>query len=127
MDWSKELASAGAAVIVLLVVLKALWTQHCTLQTESSKAAIAQASALAASAASNEHVATAVTGLREFLQRGAEGDANYQAGMKEFAKTMTTIATNVDKKQDETLLQIAAHRTATERQERGGKHTARPA
>jgi hypothetical protein len=118
------LAGAGPAVAALAAVFILVWRQFCALLKLVIDTIKDQAKATAEQATSNDNVAIAVTGLKDYLERQAAGDADYRSGMKEFARTMTSLAQEVDKKQSETLGEIKAHRIATEK---AGKHPTRPA
>jgi len=103
----------------LALVLLLVWRQFCALQDKMVKTIETQAAATAQQAVSNDGVAMAITKLYEYLERVNEGELSYRAGMKAFAATMTALAENVAKRQDETLHEIQAHREATEKPRKG--------
>ena len=117
------LAGAGPAVVALALVLLLVWRQFCALQDGIVKIVKDQTQATTEQAASNRRVAEAVDGLQAYMERRDASQASYQEGMREFAKTMTTLATSVERNQGETLRELREHREATEA---GAKKKAHP-
>jgi hypothetical protein len=117
-----SLAGAGPAVAALALVFFLVWRQFCALQGTLISTIKEQSKAAADQAVSNDNVAAAVTGLKNYLERAAEGEESYRSGMKDFAKTMTVLAQGVDAKQSETLRELREHRSVTESEAKRKAH-----